>query len=289
MPGLQPHGTPTPTILAGSSEIGFSQSQGHATLSTLPTTSNDRSAQVVASDIIATDSIVPGDGSVSRWCRVYEPIKYTLDFCSAVLLLIVLSPFIALGALAVKATSNGPAFYTQTRVGKRGRHFRIYKLRTMYNNCERGTGARWSTPGDSRITPLGAFLRKTHLDELPQLINVIKGEMSLVGPRPERPEIIMMLEQQIPHYHQRHTVRPGVTGLAQLRLPADTSVESVREKLVYDLHYIQVMGPWLDLRLSACTVFKMCKLPLKSLLGLFLVPGDRAVESTRRQLAVNPA
>ncbi len=234
------------------------------------------------------DVIVSPEASVriSPWRRVYEPCKYALDFCLGMLLFILTSPVIVVTALAVRATSAGPAFYTQTRIGKGGRQFKIYKLRTMFHDCERIGGVKWSVPGDSRITPLGKILRVTHLDELPQLINVIKGEMSLVGPRPERPEIIAVLEKSIPHYNQRHQVRPGVTGLAQLRLPADTSVESVREKLVFDLHYIQVMGPWLDLRLILCTVFKMCKLPLKWLLSLSRVPGERAVESTRRQLTL---
>jgi lipopolysaccharide/colanic/teichoic acid biosynthesis glycosyltransferase len=142
----------------------------------------------------------------------------------------------------------------------------------MYHNCETISGPRWSTPGDNRITPVGQFLRKTHIDELPQLINVLRGEMSLVGPRPERPELIPMLEEAIPRYRERLQVRPGVTGLAQLRLPADSTIESVRMKLAHDLLYIQSIGPWLDLRLMACTAFKMLKLPVNGVLRLTRIP-----------------
>src|SRR5439155_12868491 len=119
-----------------------------------------------------------------------------------------------LSMLLVKLTSRGPALYTQTRLGRNGRPFTIYKLRTMQHRCESLTGARWSTPGDPRITPVGRFLRKTHLDELPQLWNVLRGDMALVGPRPERPEFVPQLEQAVPHYRDRLLVRPGVSGLA---------------------------------------------------------------------------
>ena len=139
----------------------------------------------------------------------------------------------------MKLTSPGPAFYTQTRVGQGGRPFTIYKLRTMIHNCESLTGPRWCMPGDPRVTPAGWLLRVTHLDELPQLLNVLRGEMSLVGPRPERPEFLPQLERALPAYRQRLVVRPGVTGLAQVKLPADTDLDSVRRKLAHDLYYIE--------------------------------------------------
>ena len=131
-----------------------------------------------------------------------------------------------------------------------GRPFTLFKIRTMAHDCEKASGARWSTPGDPRITRVGAFLRKTHLDELPQLWNVLRGDMSLVGPRPERPEFTPLLEQVVPHYRDRLAVRPGVTGLAQVQLPADTDLDSVRRKLAYDLYYIRHLNGWLDLRLD---------------------------------------
>jgi lipopolysaccharide/colanic/teichoic acid biosynthesis glycosyltransferase len=204
-------------------------------------------------------------------------LKALIDFVLGVVLLVLFAPLIAVAALAVCVTSRGPAFYSQLRVGKGGRLFRIYKLRTMYHNCEQASGVRWSTPGDTRITPLGAALRKTHIDELPQLVNVLRFEMSLVGPRPERPEIIPMLEREIANYRARLRVRPGVTGLAQLRLPADTTIQSVRRKLAYDLYYIQTRGFWLDLRLMACTGLKMFGLSLCRTLRTFGIPGDAAV------------
>ncbi len=177
----------------------------------------------------------------------YLPVKSLLDFTLGFILLIVLSPVILLCAALVKLTSKGPAFYTQTRVGKDGRLFKIIKLRSMYQDAEVGTGAVWSTGNDSRITPIGRILRATHLDEFPQLINVVIGDMSLVGPRPERPEFVRGFEMQIDNYAARLLVRPGITGIAQLRLPADTDIRSVCQKLEFDLYYVRHVGPWLDL------------------------------------------
>src|SRR5262249_18845124 len=186
-------------------------------------------------------------------------------------------------------TSRGPAFYTQARLGRNGRAYTLYKLRTMTHDCERHSGARWAMPGDPRVTPFGAFLRKTHLDELPQLWNVLRGDMSLVGPRPERPEFVPTLAQSIPHYRERLRVKPGVTGLAQVRLPADTDLESVRRKLAYDLYYVKHMGPWLDTRLVLCTLFKMLGLPFRLLAAMFWLPrapvSDRPGASAAADLA----
>ena len=131
----------------------------------------------------------------------------------------------------------------------------------MIHNCESLTGPRWSMPGDPRITPVGWFLRRTHLDELPQLLNVLRGEMSLIGPRPERPEFVPELERELPGYTQRLAVRPGVTGLAQVQLPPDTDLDSVRRKLAHDLYYIRHVSPWLDLRLLVCTAFYALGVP----------------------------
>src|SRR5262249_14297707 len=154
--------------------------------------------------------------------------------------------------------------------------FRIYKLRTMTHNCEKISGARWSTPGDTRITWLGRFLRRTHLDELPQLWNVLKGDMSLVGPRPERPEFLPELERAVPRYRERLHVKPGVTGLAQVQLPADVDVASVRRKVAYDLHYIRRLGFWLDLRLIACTALRVLGFPYHRGARLFRLPSPEA-------------
>jgi lipopolysaccharide/colanic/teichoic acid biosynthesis glycosyltransferase len=157
----------------------------------------------------------------------------------------------------VRVTSRGPAIYTQARVGRCGRVFTLYKIRTMYHDCERFTGPTWCQPGDSRITPVGRVLRKLHLDELPQLFNVLKGEMSLVGPRPERPEIVEKLRGSVVGYERRHAVKPGITGFAQIHLPPDSCIRSVRNKLVYDLFYVRFRSWRMELFILFATGLKM--------------------------------
>lgn len=183
----------------------------------------------------------------------YAVVKSVIDVTLAVVFLVCLLPLILLSAIAVKWSSRGPAFYCQSRLGRDGRKFTLFKLRTMIVDAEDGTGPVWSSSEDPRITPLGLFLRKTQIDEFPQLLNVIMGQMSLIGPRPERPEIADRLELQIPYYKQRLKVKPGITGFAQLTLPADTDIESVRRKLIPDLYYVRNMNPWLDLRILIFT------------------------------------
>jgi lipopolysaccharide/colanic/teichoic acid biosynthesis glycosyltransferase len=201
------------------------------------------------------------------------------EFVGACLLFVLAAPIIVLTAALVKLTSRGPAIYSQTRQGKGGRPFTLYKLRTMAHDCEKQSGVRWSTPGDPRITLLGRWLRCTHIDELPQLWNVLRGDMSLVGPRPERPEIAGKLAWALPHYYDRLAVRPGVTGLAQVQLPADTDLDSVRRKLAYDLYYIRRVGFWLDLRLITCTALRMVGVPFFTLGKLFVLPDRSAIEN----------
>lgn len=211
-----------------------------------------------------------------RW---YLRYKNALDFAFALVLLVIAAPVIGLAALLVKLTSRGPAFYSQTRVGRHGRLFTIWKLRTMVDNCESLTGARWALPGDPRVTWVGSWLRLSHLDELPQLINVLAGQMSLIGPRPERPEFLPELARAMPTYCQRLAVRPGVTGLAQVQLPADTDLHSVRRKLAHDLYYIQRLSPWLDLRILLCTVLYAAGIPFRIAGRLFQVPSGETVET----------
>lgn len=214
--------------------------------------------------------------------RGYLPCKSAVDCLVGLSLLLLASPLLLLAALLVKLTSSGPAFYSQTRIGKNGRPFSIHKLRTMYNNCESASGPRWSTPGDARITPLGRFLRRTHLDELPQLWNVVLGDMALIGPRPERPEFIPNLAQKLPHYADRLLVRPGMTGLAQVQLPPDTDVASVRRKLAYDLYYVRHVSLWLDLRILASTFLYLLRLPVGMLPRLGLLPRGQVIEEAYR-------
>ena len=189
-----------------------------------------------------------------------EQLKTWVDFPLALLLLVVTGPIMLFAMFLVKLTSRGPAIYKQERVGRAGVVFTIYKIRTMSHECESITGPRWSIPGDPRITPLGQVLRLLHIDELPQLINVLKGDMALIGPRPERPEICKELRRSIANYDRRHMVKPGITGFAQIHLPPDTSIQSVKNKLLYDRYYISRMGLVLDVYILACTLLKVLHL-----------------------------
>jgi lipopolysaccharide/colanic/teichoic acid biosynthesis glycosyltransferase len=195
----------------------------------------------------------------------YEPLKAIVDFLAALLLLVVTAPVVLACMALVKLTSRGPALYWQVRLGKHGRAFWICKIRTMAHNCEGHSGARWSAPGDPRVTAVGRVLRATHLDELPQLWNILRGDMSLVGPRPERPEFVAHLEQAVPQYRERLRVRPGVTGLAQVQLPPDTDLDSVRRKVACDLTYIGCLGARLDLAILALTVLHLFGIPCHAL------------------------
>ena len=204
--------------------------------------------------------------------RRYQSIKPVLDYWLALILLVLLGPLALICMAVVKLTSRGPAIYTQERLGLNGKIFTIYKIRTMYEDSERGSGPRWSLPGDSRITPFGRILRCCHLDELPQLVNVLRGEMSLVGPRPERPELVGPLENALPRYRQRLAVRPGVTGLAQVQQSPDIDLPSVRRKLNYDLHYVERMSFGLDVRLILGTVLKCFFVPFDVIAWIFRLP-----------------
>ncbi|MBL4765299.1 MAG: sugar transferase [Colwellia sp.] len=168
--------------------------------------------------------------------------KRGIDLVFSITCLLLTLPLFVVIALSIKATSPGPIFYCQSRVGKMKigniKHFNMIKFRTMVQDAESGTGAVWAQKNDSRLTKIGKLLRKMRLDELPQFINVIKGEMSLIGPRPERPEIAIKLEQEIPFYSERtYDVTPGITGLAQVSQGYDTCIEDVKTKLGYDFAY----------------------------------------------------
>jgi exopolysaccharide biosynthesis polyprenyl glycosylphosphotransferase len=168
--------------------------------------------------------------------------------------LVLASPVMLLAALAIKLDSRGPVFYRQERVGLGGRSFYCVKFRSMRTDAESDGVARWAAKNDSRVTRVGAFMRKTRIDELPQLITVLKGEMSIVGPRPERPEFVAQLSEQIPFYHLRHGVKPGVTGWAQVRYTYGASVEDARKKHQFDLYYLKNNSIWLDLQILVETV-----------------------------------
>jgi lipopolysaccharide/colanic/teichoic acid biosynthesis glycosyltransferase len=215
-------------------------------------------------------------GSFWAW---YPAWKLIAEFIIAIVLLVVAAPIIFVAGLLIVLTSRGPIFYCQIRLGRNGKPFRVIKLRTMRHNCEKVSGICWALPGDPRVTAVGRILRRTHLDELPQLWNILKGEMSLVGPRPERPEFMPELERAIPHYRDRLLVRPGVTGLAQVQLPADTDLAGVRRKLAYDLYYVRHVGVWLDVRLVVCTVAHVVGVPFRVLRRLFVIPSPERIEN----------
>ncbi len=210
--------------------------------------------------------------------------KRVADVLLSLALFVLLGPVICVAALLVKLTSRGPAIYRQTRLGKNGRPFTLLKLRTMVDDAEAQTGPVWSIGDDPRSTPLGRLLRKTHIDEFPQLLNVLAGQMSLVGPRPERPEIIATLNSQVPHYGERLQVRPGITGLAQLRLLPDADLDCVRRKLVHDLYYVQCVGPWLDFRLLIVTAWKLLAELCHSAWTCLALPSHQAIEHGFRQI-----
>jgi sugar transferase (PEP-CTERM system associated) len=172
--------------------------------------------------------------------------KRSVDIVLSVIGLSLTLPFFPLIALAIKLDSKGPVFFRQLRVGNREKGFMLYKLRSMRQDAEVGSGAVWAEKNDPRVTSFGTFLRNSRLDEIPQLFNVLKGEMSFIGPRPERPEFVEKLKEVIPYYLKRHSIKPGLTGWAQVRYPYGASVEDAVEKLRYDLYYIKNISSFLD-------------------------------------------
>jgi exopolysaccharide biosynthesis polyprenyl glycosylphosphotransferase len=173
-------------------------------------------------------------------------LKRMVEFSISFIGVVILAPLIFIISILIKLESPGPVFYTQERVGKNGRRFKLFKFRSMVENAEE-KGPVWAIENDSRITRVGLWLRKTRLDEVPQMINIFKGDMSFVGPRPERPFFVEQLKKEIPYYDQRHTVQPGVTGWAQIRYPYGASKEDALEKLKYDLYYIKNLSFIFDL------------------------------------------
>ncbi len=185
--------------------------------------------------------------------KFYDPLKRAWEFLGALTIGIVLLPIELLVAILIKLTSRGPVIYQQLRVGKNGARFTLYKFRTMYENAET-RGPQWADPNDLRATPLGKILRYAHIDELPQLLNVVKNEISFVGPRPERPEFVETLKEKIPYYEIRHLVKPGITGWAQINYKYGASVEDSYEKLQFDIYYLKNRSLVLDLAIIVKTL-----------------------------------
>lgn len=184
---------------------------------------------------------------VSAFRKTYAFTKRCLDILGSILGLILTAPIIILTALAIKLTSPGPIFYSQIRVGRGGKLFPIYKFRSMRVDAEKNSGPVWAKTQDQRVTPIGRWIRRLRIDELPQFINVLKGDMSIIGPRPERPNFVDQFSQEISDYRRRLNVKPGITGLAQVHHHYDETLRDVRKKIKYDLLYIKKLCLWTDL------------------------------------------
>jgi exopolysaccharide biosynthesis polyprenyl glycosylphosphotransferase len=205
---------------------------------------------------IQLDGLRPSNFLYSEGFRLRASQQFTrlvLSTVAAALGLILFLPFVPFVVLAVKLSSKGPILFRQTRVGAGGRIFQVVKFRSMFTDAE-AAGARWATKNDPRVTKVGMFMRKTRIDEVPQLWNVLRGDMSFVGPRPERPEFIPMLSEALPFYSLRHLIRPGLTGWAQVRYGYGATLAEAREKLEYDLYYIKHMSLGLDLLIMFETI-----------------------------------
>jgi len=181
--------------------------------------------------------------------RTYAMAKRLFDILISLAAFVLLSPLFIFAALLIKITSPGPVLFTQVRVGRDGELFKIYKFRTMHVDAEKKSGPVWAKADDPRLIPAGKFLRKTHMDEIPQFYNVLKGEMSFIGPRPERPEFVEKFKKEITDYEKRLNVKPGITGLAQVWHRYDETIRDVRKKIKYDVLYIKRLCLWTDLRI----------------------------------------
>jgi sugar transferase (PEP-CTERM system associated) len=214
----------------------------------------ERETGKVRLDVLNPSWIIFGEGfrasQLERW------LERGFDILASMALLIIALPLMVGTALAIKIEEgwDSPVLYRQRRVGQHGRLFDVLKFRSMSVDAEKGGRAVWATKDDPRVTRVGAWIRKTRLDELPQLFNVLRGEMSFVGPRPERPEFVEQLEERIPYYRERHTVKPGITGWAQLCYPYGSSERDALEKLQYDLYYVKNRSLLFDLAILVQTV-----------------------------------
>ena len=208
-------------------------------------TFRERETGRVDLDTVNPSWLIFSDG-FSSGRMISSAFKRIFDICASLALLLLTAPVIALFAIVVKLDSRGPAFFRQTRVGLYGQNFSLIKLRSMRTDAEKG-GAQWAAKDDPRVTRVGKLIRKLRIDELPQAWTVLKGEMSFVGPRPERPEFVSDLEDKLPYYAERHMVKPGITGWAQINYPYGASIEDSRHKLEYDLYYAKNYSPFLDL------------------------------------------
>lgn len=205
----------------------------------------ERETGIVDLDGLNPSWIIYGDRG--SWGSLDQIAKRAFDIVTSLLLLIFTLPILLMTAAAVKLTSKGPVFYRQERVGYGGRPFMLFKFRSMRTDAEADGAPKWAQKNDPRTTPVGRFIRMTRIDEIPQIINVLRGEMSFVGPRPERPFFVHSLSEELPYYGERHAVKPGITGWAQLNYPYGATTEDARRKLQYDLYYIKNYSLFLDI------------------------------------------
>lgn len=215
-------------------------------------TFKERLSGKIPLDHLKPSWMVFSDGFKSLRSR--KLVKRVFDVTFASVLFVLSTPIMLLAALIIKLESKGPAIFKQVRVGENGKVFNIYKFRSMRQDAEAKTGPVWAREQDNRVTRTGKFIRKTRIDELPQLVNVLKGDMSFVGPRPERPFFVSKLIEEIPYYNMRTVVKPGLTGWAQIKYPYGASVEDSLEKLQYDIYYIKNMSPLLDIMIFFMTI-----------------------------------
>ena len=216
------------------------------------TTFTERTSGKIAVETLLPSWLIFSDGFRTSMVRAW--IKRLIDLVLSMVHIVVAAPLMILTAIVIKLESPGPMLYRQKRVGRNGREFDLLKFRSMGDNAERLSGPTWASEDDPRVTRIGRFIRKFRIDELPQLFNVLRGHMSFVGPRPERRHFVQDLEQQIPYYGLRMTVRPGITGWAQVQYPYGASVEDAREKLKYDLYYIKNGDALFDLWIVLKTI-----------------------------------
>ena len=272
----------TPHMDTHASPTGSASAAHFATSAVAPLPAASRIETGVAADRVWPIELVREPSSIRRTSTVVdvqprersEALNRAVNVAIAGTAIVALAPLFVAAAVAVKLTSRGPIFYSQTRVGEDrrwrqkgeqqmydrratdlgGRAFAIYKFRSMYIDAEARSGAVWATKGDPRITPLGRFMRKCRIDELPQFINVLMGDMNIVGPRPERPSIFERLRSDIPDYPIRQMAKPGITGWAQINQCPDLCLDDVRRKVHYDIEYLQRQGLVEDVRIMAKTV-----------------------------------
>lgn len=212
----------------------------------------ERTRAEVPLESLKASWLVYGDGFVQGRLRALT--KRTFDLITSTVLLVLALPVMLLTMLAIRLDSPGPVIYSQPRIGRGGKTFMCLKFRSMRTDAERDGVARWAAKNDSRVTRVGSFIRKTRIDELPQLVSVLRGEMSMVGPRPERPAFVSQLRELIPYYDLRHSIKPGVTGWAQVRYSYGSTLDDARRKHQFDLYYVKNNSIWLDLLVLVETV-----------------------------------